>query len=93
MANVTPGILRITCQHMRHKLMYISSDYGVPGMVEMDSETRVYWCTKTQEVLGPDNLPVGPGDCSNGRSCYCGRAAAPITPGSESTGHEQRNIA
>lgn len=66
-----PVKLRITCMNMRHKLMYIDERHTQRGLVDFNSDTRVFWCAKTQEVLGPDGLAVGPGDCSNGRSCYC----------------------
>ena len=66
-----PVRLRITCMHLRHKLMYVDARHKQRGMVDVNSDTRVYWCSKTQECFGPDDQPVSPGDCSNGRACYC----------------------
>lgn len=58
------------CQHLRHKLMYCDPRQAVPGMVDGESDTRVYLCAKTQEVLGPDDRPVAPGECGSGRACF-----------------------
>ena len=66
-----PVRLRTTCMHLRHKLMYCDARHAQRGLVDVNSDTRVFLCAKTQEVLGPDDRPVGVGECSNGRSCYC----------------------
>ena len=66
-----PVKLRTTCMNLRHKLMYIDERHTQRGLVDVNSDTRVYWCSRTQESLGPDNRPVEPGGCSNGRACYC----------------------
>lgn len=66
-----PVKLRITCMHLRHKLMYVDERHAQRGMVDVNSDTRVYWCAKTQEALGPDQQHVAPDVCSNGRACYC----------------------
>ncbi len=66
-----PVSLKITCLHLRHKLMYVDSRQNQPGMVDDDSSSRVYFCTKTQEQLGPDEQPVSPSQCQPGRACCC----------------------
>ena len=66
-----PVKLRVTCMHLRHKLMYVDERHAQRGMVDVNSDTRVYWCAKTQESLGPDRRHVAPDVCSNGRACYC----------------------
>ena len=66
-----PVKLRITCMHMRHKLMYVDERHTQRGMVDVYSDTRIFWCAKTHESLGPDQRPVAPDECSNGRACYC----------------------
>ncbi|MHC4448024.1 MAG: hypothetical protein ACYSXF_09635 [Planctomycetota bacterium] len=66
-----PVRLQVACQSIRHKLMYVDERQGVPGLVDDSSDTRVFFCVKTQDSLGPDNEPVSPGDCVAGRSCYC----------------------
>lgn len=73
------------CQHLRHKLMYCDPRQAVPGAVDAESETRVYLCSKTQEVLGPDDQPVGPGDCATSRGCYCG-SALPVVVATKGSG-------
>lgn len=69
-----PVRLRITCMHLRHKLMYCDDRHAQRGLVDVNSDTRVFLCAMTQEVLGPDDQPVGVGECSRGRSCYCNGA-------------------
>ena len=66
-----PVKLHVTCLHLRHKLMYVDARHMQRGMVDDSSDTRVFWCSKTQDCLGPDGEPVSPGDCSQGRQCYC----------------------
>ena len=66
-----PVSLQIACRNLRHKLMYIDERHAVPGMVDDSSDTRVFHCSKTQEVLGPDGEPVSPVDCRESRACYC----------------------
>lgn len=67
-----PVKLQISCLNLRHKLMYVDERHAVRGMVDDSSKTRIFWCSKTQAVLGPDGEPVSPTECSAGRSCYCG---------------------
>jgi hypothetical protein len=66
-----PVKLRVTCMSLRHKLMYVDDRHAQRGMVDGNSDTRVYWCSKTQSPLGPDDRPAAPDECSNGRECYC----------------------
>ena len=66
--------LQVSCQSIRHKLMYVDEQHATPGLVDDSSDTRVFFCLKTQESLGPDGESVSPGDCKQGRACYCGGA-------------------
>lgn len=66
-----PVKLRVACLNIRHKLMYVDERHAARGMIDINSQTRIYWCAKTQESLGPDGVSVSPGDCSMGRACYC----------------------
>jgi hypothetical protein len=66
-----PVRLRTTCMHLRHKLMYCDARHAQRGLVDDNSDTRVFLCAKTQEVLGPDDRPVSVSECSGGRACYC----------------------
>ncbi len=69
MPDFRPVELRVTCLSLRHKLMYVDERQKMPGMVDAESSTRIYFCTKTQEQLGPDDLPVNPEACIPGRAC------------------------
>lgn len=39
-------------------------------------DATVWWCSGTQKVTGPDDRPVGPDDCVNGRGCWRDRHPA-----------------
>jgi hypothetical protein len=66
-----PVQLRVACMSLRHKMMYVDERHAPRGMVDDSSDTRIYWCTKTQDALGPDGQPVSPSDCAQSRQCYC----------------------
>ncbi len=66
-----PVELKVSCMNIRHKLMYCDERHSTPGLVDDNSSTRVYFCVKTHEVLGPDDKPVHPAECKAGRGCYC----------------------
>ena len=36
------------------------------------------WCYQTQQVIGPDGLPVVPQACTPGRTCYRSALAEPV---------------
>jgi hypothetical protein len=63
--------LQVSCRHIRHKMMYVDERHAVPGMVDDSSDTRVFFCIRSQDALGPDGEPVSPDDCRPGRGCYC----------------------
>jgi len=65
-----PPVLRDTCMHLRHKLMLLDERHESAGLVDESSDTRVYWCKKTAEALGPDDRPVDPGSCDRCRACF-----------------------
>jgi hypothetical protein len=60
-------------------MMYCDERQATPGFVDDNSTTRVFLCTRTQEVIGPDGQPVSPADCSSSRECYLG-APRPVMP-------------
>jgi hypothetical protein len=76
MSDIRPVRLTATCLNLRHKLMYCDERHSTPGWVDVDSDTRVYFCMRSQESLGPDGSPVHPRDCSPGRRCYCGNSSS-----------------
>ena len=72
--------LQVSCVNIRHKLMYVDEAQAAPGMVDDTSDTRIFFCIRTHDSLGPDNESVSPKLCHPGRGCYCGAPApAPAT--------------
>ncbi len=65
-----PLELKPCCQHLRHKMMYVDDRQSIRGLVDDRSDTRVYFCIKSQDALGPDGEPAHPSDCTASRSCY-----------------------
>jgi hypothetical protein len=63
--------LKPTCLHLRHKMMYVDAREQTPGLVDDRSDTRIYFCVKSQESLGPDGESVSPKQCTNSRNCFC----------------------
>lgn len=80
-----PLTLLPTCMNLRHKLMYCDERHMQIGMVDASSQTRVFFCTKTGESLGPDERPVHPHDCGSGRGCHQSPPMARNLGGSPST--------
>ena len=69
-----PLSLKPACMNLRHKLMYCDQRQAAPGMVDDQSDTRVFFCIKTHDPLGPDGQPVSTQDCVPSRKCYCASA-------------------
>ena len=69
-----PVQLQASCMKLRHKLMYIDARHTQRGVVDDSSETRIFWCSKTQDSLGPDGEQVNPECCSASRTCFCNGA-------------------
>ena len=65
-----PLQLKTTCMCLRHKMMYCDERQDRPGLVDSTSDTRVYFCTKSQDSIGLDNVAVHPEECKPGRACY-----------------------
>lgn len=65
-----PLHLKVCCTSLRHKMMYVDDRQSVRGLVDDSSNTRIYFCVKSQESLGPDGEPVSPTDCTTARACY-----------------------
>lgn len=66
-----PIHLQVACMNLRHKDMYVDERQSMPGLVDDSSDTRVFFCTRTQDSLGPDGAPVSARSCKGGRGCYC----------------------
>ena len=73
MSDVRPVKLQQACIHLRHKLMYVDDRQATPGRVDDSSDTRVFFCEHTCEVLGKDGEPVGPKYCQAGRGCFASK--------------------
>ena len=71
MNDTQPVKLQIACHSLRHKMMYVDERQQSVGLVDDSSDTRVFWCSKTQDALGPDGESVDAQMCSPTRSCYC----------------------
>lgn len=69
--------LQDTCLHLRHKMMYVDARQTAFGRVDDSSDTRVFHCARTYEVLGPDGHHCSPTDCSPSRACYCSSNPSP----------------
>ncbi|MCK4872093.1 MAG: hypothetical protein KAS72_05165 [Phycisphaerales bacterium] len=65
-----PIKLKVSCLHIRHKMMFCDERHAVFGMVDDSSDTRVFYCAKTQDALGPDDAPATPAECTPTRACY-----------------------
>lgn len=72
MNTMVPLTLKTACLNLRHKLMYVDERQAAPGMVDDSSDTRIFFCIKTCDSLGPDSEPVSPRECTESRGCYCG---------------------
>jgi len=66
-----PVKLELACEHLRHKMMYCDQRQQTPGLVDDSSDTRVFFCIKTFDSLGPDDSPAEPKACQAARGCYC----------------------
>ncbi len=67
---LTPLTLKTTCLNLRHKMMYVDERQNTPGLVDDSSTTRIFFCTCTQDSLGPDHEPCSPRECTPSRTCY-----------------------
>ncbi len=63
-------VLKPTCIHLRHKLMYCDERQATPGLVDDSSDTRIFQCMQSHECFGPDEQGVNPSDCQPSRTCF-----------------------
>ncbi|MBI3696516.1 MAG: hypothetical protein HY238_16955 [Acidobacteria bacterium] len=61
-------IVRERCENIRWKGMFV--DVQADPEAEAESREHIYWCVKTQTILGPDGQTVDEDICSPSRSCY-----------------------
>jgi len=65
------------CGDLRSKKFFMLDVLPTEEEQFLDS-TEHCWCYQTQQVVGPDNLPVHPSECRPGRSCYVNALNAPV---------------
>lgn len=58
------------CRFLRTKAAYVPGMRGDENPLTESHPTATYWCLRTLEVLGPDDLPVAPEECAAGRACF-----------------------
>ena len=63
------------CRQLRAKAMFISSQAAEALAEENDP---VCWCNRTFHELGPDDAPVHPSVCVQGRACFEPQAGLPV---------------
>jgi len=56
------------CPQLCCKSMYYRPDERVGKIHE--SDTAVYWCSLTEQPMGPDNQDATPSACQPGRGCF-----------------------
>jgi hypothetical protein len=56
------------CRFLRSKEMYIH--VAEPDWHLSHSHSGIFWCTHTQNCLGPDGQTAEPTTCLTGRTCY-----------------------
>ena len=54
------------CKHLRSKEMFYQSETAE----DQDFASGLFWCTHSQNCLGPDGRAAGDEECLPGRSCY-----------------------
>ena len=57
------------CSKLRTKTMYLNVDYRRDAEEAGPWNTAAFWCLKTHDCLGPDELPANPEACRMGRAC------------------------
>ncbi len=53
------------CANLRWKGLFIDPNQEAPS-----GDDHIFWCLKTQLVLGPDGKLAGKYECHAARSCY-----------------------
>lgn len=57
------------CGELRSKKFFMLDVMPTDETQYLDASNHC-WCYRTQQVVGPDCLPVSPAGCTPGRSCY-----------------------
>ena len=57
------------CGDLRSKKFFMLDTLATEDAQYLDASNHC-WCYQTQQVVGPDGLPVEPSNCTPGRPCY-----------------------
>ena len=61
------------CPLLRTKSLALNTHYEPTVFEERaHSNVAVFYCVKTMNGFGPDDLDIGPAECRSDRSCWCG---------------------
>lgn len=67
-----PGVPKVRaplCRHLRCKGMFVSGGRpDEPDMLPYDA--TIWWCSRTQKQVGPDDQPCHDSECVQGRGCF-----------------------
>jgi hypothetical protein len=69
MKSVKPTDIKI-CRFLRARNPYGMSEGGENPWFMLDDGNTISWCIKSMTGSGPDNGPVDPKLCQEGRKCY-----------------------
>lgn len=58
------------CRYLKAKSPYGLTEGGENPWFLLDQANTICWCIKSASGAGPDNGLVGPGECTQGRSCF-----------------------
>ncbi|MGA7614720.1 MAG: hypothetical protein WBX15_06000 [Thermoanaerobaculia bacterium] len=71
-----PGRIPDVCHHLRTKQTAATVIDGAALPWQMgENASACYWCIATTGPVGPDERPVHPRSCLDGRSCWRGTPA------------------
>ena len=60
-------VLAERCGNIRWKGMFIDAQ---PDPTAAESSEHIYWCVRTQSIMGPDGQVVDEDTCNFTRTCY-----------------------
>lgn len=58
------------CRFLKGKNPFGTVEGGSNDWYVFDDANTIFWCVKSLGAGGPDNGPVEPGRCVEGRDCY-----------------------
>ena len=64
---MSPNETTLRCAFLRAKGFYVHLDEPPPPT---EQDTGVFWCTRTQAAVGPDDDAVSPRCCGPGRNRF-----------------------